>query len=136
MCLKTSVRITEEECNRILSGDVEWLQDSGKDLLIEFYQSIKTRLLRPKTIVSYKREAYVYKAGNVRITFDSDIRSGVYNTNLLDDDKKLMSVIPKGNMVLEVKYDEYFPQIISDLVQHPSVRIGAFSKYAACRMFE
>lgn len=37
--------------------------------------------------------------------------------------------------VLEVKWDEYLPDVIRDLVQTPSTRSAAFSKYAACRVY-
>lgn len=38
-------------------------------------------------------------------------------------------------LVLEVKWDEYLPAVIRDLVQVPSARTGAFSKYAFCRVY-
>lgn len=37
--------------------------------------------------------------------------------------------------VLEVKWDEYLPDVIRDLVQTPSTCSAAFSKYAACRVY-
>lgn len=45
--------------------------------------------------------------------------------------------IPAGDAgaVLEVKWDEYLPNVIRDLVQTPSTRSAAFSKYAACRVY-
>ena len=44
----------------------------------EFYGAVAARQLRPKVLVDYFREAYTYPAGNVRVTFDLDIRSGQY----------------------------------------------------------
>lgn len=40
-----------------------------------------------------------------------------------------------GEMILEVKYDEFLPEIIKQLLQMNDIRQGAFSKYGACRKF-
>ena len=58
LCQKNSVIITEEECKMLLSGEIEWLLKSGNPLLIELYSKMNNQLLRPKTVVDYKREAY------------------------------------------------------------------------------
>ena len=40
-----------------------------------------SQCLRPKTIVDYTREPFVYGPGNVRITLDYNIRTGLGNTD-------------------------------------------------------
>ena len=71
--------------------------------------------------------------GNVRITFDYDIRTGLTDTNFLDPG---CVTIPAGDapIILEVKWDAYLPSIIRDAVQTPGCRVGAFSKYAQERL--
>ncbi len=135
-CMKLSCRISKEECNKIMEGDVDWMMSSPNKLLHEFYLKIQHQHMRPKTIVSYIREPYVYVPGNVRITFDSDIQSGLYHTDFLDKDLSLLRVSKKGYMIMEVKYDEFLPEIICALIQNSSIRVGAFSKYAASRQYE
>lgn len=39
------------------------------------------------------------------------------------------------DMVLEVKYDAFLPEIIRSLIQINTLRQTAFSKYEACRRF-
>ena len=94
-----------------------------------------TQGLRPKTIVDYTREPFVFTAGNVRVTLDYNIRTGLRCTDFLNPD---CVTIPAGNapIILEVKWDEYLPDIIKDIVQLPSCRSGAFSKYATCRIYD
>ena len=66
-----------EQVKKLLSGDYEFLLDSGGPLFIETLQQIKRKGLRPKTIVRYDREAFLYAPGNVRITLDRNIRTGL-----------------------------------------------------------
>lgn len=135
LCLKKHEHITREECEKILKGDIEFLREGNRALLNEFYFKIKGDMLKPKTIVDYTREAYVYPLGNVRITFDKDIRTGVYSTDILNTDLPTIGVIDRGIIVLEVKYDEFLPEIIQDIIQTNYRRPSAISKYAACRIY-
>jgi hypothetical protein len=44
-------------------------------------------------------------------------------------------VLPAGQQLLEVKYDEYLPDFIYRSLQLHSLRQTAFSKYAICRKY-
>lgn len=90
--------------------------------------------LLPKTIVDYTREAYTFPAGNVRVTLDYDIRSGLDCTALFDAGCTTVPV-PGYPSILEVKWDEFLPDIVRDAVALRGIRTGAFSKYAACRAY-
>ena len=90
--------------------------------------------LRPKTIVDYTREPFLFAPGNVRVTLDHDIRTGMRCTDFLNPEAV---TVPAGGPygILEVKWDAFLPDVIRDLVQLPGRRAGAFSKYAACRIY-
>ena len=135
MCNKQSATITKEQAERIISGDVEWMKDTDNALLVEFYGKTGYQRLRPKTIVDYWREAYIYPFGNVRITFDSDVRTGLYATGLFDRELTTFSTGEPGVLLLEVKYNEFLPDIIRDLIQTNTRRTTAFSKYAISRVY-
>lgn len=135
LCLKDSERITKEECEKIINGDIEYLRDSNKKLFVDLYAQIKGQLLRPKTIVDYTREAYIYSIGNVRITFDKSIRTGINSTNLFDDNLPTIETINNKYIVLEVKFDEFLPQIIQDIIQVNERRATSISKYEAARIY-
>lgn len=135
LCLKDSEKITKEECEKIINGDIEFLRDSNKKLFIDLYGEIKGNLLRPKTIVDYKREAYIYPIGNVRITFDKSIRTGLNNINMFDDNLPTIETIDNKYIVLEVKFDEFLPQIIRDIIQVRERRATSISKYEAARIY-
>lgn len=135
LCGKDSAKITKEQCKKIIEGDIEFLKHSNTPLFVELYAKMKGDLLKPKTIVDYTREAYIYPTGNVRITFDKDIRTGVYSRNIFDANVPTISSIDNTFVVLEVKYDEFLPEIIQHIIQTNDRRVTAISKYAASRIY-
>ena len=94
---------------------------------------MRFQLLRPRVIVDYEREAYVYGPGNVRVTFDSHIRTGLYHNSLFAE--PFPTVPAQENLILEVKYDAFLPEIMERAVRVPGRQSCAFSKYAVCRMY-
>lgn len=136
LCLKYDARITEDECRKILKGDIDWMRRSEDDLIKEFYAKMRYQRLKPRVLVSYVREPFVYQAGNVRITFDSQIRTSLFGQEFLTKEVKDISATDTPqDMLLEVKFDNYMPGIIQDIIQMNGARQQAFSKYGACRRF-
>ncbi len=109
--------------------------ESNNLLLVELYMKMKNEFLRPKTIVDYTREAYMYSPGNVRITIDSKIKTGILSNDLFNKNLSTISTYPPGYSILEVKYDEFLPEVISDILQTNEHRSTSVSKYAACRIY-
>ena len=134
LCAKESCRLTEEEAQKIADGNLPWMMTSDRPLCRELYAKMLSQGLRPKTIVDYKREAFVFAPGNVRVTIDYDIRTGAFRTDFLNPDTL---TLPAGDcpIILEIKWDEYLPDIIKDAVTIPGRRVCAFSKYAQCRVY-
>ena len=108
-------------------------QDS-RPLLQELYTKMRTQRLRPKTIVDYTREAYVYGPGNIRVTMDYDIRTGLGSTDFLDHGSVTIP-IPGSPIILEVKWDAFLPDTIRAAVALEGRRTAPYSKYAACRAY-
>ena len=131
---KYSADLTAEEVRRLLDGDLDWMPGSGRPLVQELCCRMRDQGLRPRTIVDYTREPFIYAPGNVRVTFDYDIRTGLSSTDFLDPD---CPTIPAGDapILMEVKWDAYLPSIIRDIVQIPGRHASAFSKYAQCRIY-
>ena len=131
---KQIANLTKEETQALIDGDIEWMIKSGRALVIELYSKMKSEGLRPKTIVEYTREPFVLKNGNVRVTLDYDIRTGLRGTDFLNP---ACVMIPAGDpvIILEVKWDEYLPAIVRSAVQMKGTRSSAFSKYRVCRIY-
>jgi hypothetical protein len=131
---KFSARLSAEEAQMIVDGDIDWMLASPHPLIQELYCKMRYQGMRPKTIVDYTREPFIYRPGNVRVTFDYDIRTGLRSTDFLNPD---CVTIPAGDapILMEVKWDAFLPSIIRDIVQTPGRHATAFSKYAQCRIY-
>ena len=152
LCLKCSAPITEEECRKILSGgrssatdggrgslrngDLSFMKEHPQELVRELYAKMTCQLLRPRVLVSYTREPFIYQAGNVRITFDSDIRTSLFHQEFLTKEAAGISATDEPQDVyLEVKFDAFLPEVVQDLIRVKGIRQHAFSKYSASRRF-
>ena len=131
---KVSCDLTAGEAQRIVNGDTLWMAADKRALVVELYAKMKVQGLRPKTIVDYERIPFVYGPGNVRVTIDYNIRTGLKCTDFLN----LRCVtIPAaaGDIILEVKWDDYLPDCIRHAVQLKGRRQTAFSNYAQARIY-
>lgn len=134
LCAKESCQITAQESQQIVDGDLSWMPGSSRPLCQELYSKMRSQGLMPKTIVDYTRDPFVYGPGNVRVTIDYNIRTGVFRTDFLNSETL---TLPAGDspIILEVKWDDYLPDIIKDAVLIPGRRVCAFSKYEQCRIY-
>lgn len=132
---KYSAPLTAEEAQSIVNGSWDWMLTSERPLMQELYCKMQYQGMRPKTIVDYTREPFIYRPGNVRVTFDYNIRTGLRCTDFLNPDC-LTAPAPDAGIILEVKWDDFLPSVIRDAVQTPGRRVTAFSKYAQCRMYD
>lgn len=130
---KQTAPLSVDQAQAIIYGDIDWMASSEHTLIRELYSKMFTQGLKPKTIVDYTREPFIYPAGNVRVTIDYDIRSGLLCTDFLNEN---CATVPVTNaVIMEVKWDAFLPDVIRDAVMLKNRRDGAFSKYAACRIY-
>ena len=134
LCAKRSAVLTHAQAKALLSGDISFLLRDGRALCAELYAKMRGDGLRPKAIVQYDREAFVFAPGNVRLTIDRGVRTGLGRLDFLN--AGLLCARALDTAVLEVKYDEFLPDIVRMAVQTHGLRASACSKYAACRRFD
>ena len=132
---KNTALLTKEQALAIANGDTAWMAHSSDEVILGFFTRIRNEGLSPKVIVDYTREPFIFGPGNVRVTLDYNLRTGLTRTDFLNPDCVTMPV-KDAPAILEVKWDCFLPDIIRDAVQLDGRRSGAFSKYAACRMYE
>lgn len=136
LCVKIDAPLTAEEYRRLLQAPGPWMLAHPQPLVRELYCKMKTQQLRPRVLVSYVREPYIYPAGNVRVTFDSHIRTSLFQRDFSDGAVSDISAADTpGDIILEVKFDAFLPEVIRCLLQSEELRQQAFSKYGACRRF-
>lgn len=135
---KQSFPLTREEYDRIVAGDYDFLLERKEPLAQEVYTEMRVKGLKPKVIVDYIREAYVYPIGNVRITFDKDLCGGVITEgNMFGDHVPMMPMLDTGLMVLEIKFNHLLPDFIRGVLNTlNSPTRSAISKYVICRKYD
>lgn len=135
MTRKLSCPLDREQCRRILRSEI--LEDDVElaPLLRKFVLQQKARNLMPKVIVEYERVPYIFKLGNVRVTLDENITSSSQTKRFLDPDFRRRPVMPAGHHVLEIKYDEFLPDPVRQVLALETLQRTSFSKYYLCRTF-
>lgn len=85
-------------------------------------------------IVEYERTAFVEPVGNVRVTFDKNIGGTTEIKTFFDEYIPAVPALPAGVHILEVKYDEFLPDYIKEILEIGSLRRTSFSKYYYTRI--
>jgi hypothetical protein len=134
---KSSILISRDDCDALIAGNYSCLEGRREPLAEEIFLQMKNNLLRPRVIVDYHREAYVSPFENVRITFDKDLKAGLWLTDIFNPNAPTMSMLEPGTMVLEVKFNKYLPPFIKSVLNNVNAaQRSAVSKYVLCRKYE
>ncbi len=132
-------QMTKKQSETVNVADVEHCMregfyESDGVLSTELFVSYMKSGMRPKCIVEYDRCAFVEPVGNVRITFDMNLRGSADVERFLDYSEDFtVPVLPAGMQILEVKYDEFLPRHILQLVDINDLQRQSISKYALVR---
>ncbi|MBQ6701346.1 MAG: polyphosphate polymerase domain-containing protein [Clostridia bacterium] len=129
---KTSIRIDHNTFNKILVNDFRPLSDINNDLARTVFALNREKQLKPSVVVDYVREAYTHPLSNTRITFDKELACGINTNDFFDEDYKSGYIFPHNEVILEVKFDEYLPTMIRQMLSI-GYRPLAASKYMLCR---
>ena len=115
--------------------DYDVLNGKDDELAKELYCLMKTKLYRPVCIVEYDRIAYAHPTNDIRITFDSNIRSNEGNFSIFDSKLQCYPVYPSQNTVMEVKYNGFLLSYIKEAINSLDCHEKAVSKYCMARKF-
>lgn len=132
---KTSCPLSREQAEQLIQGKPLQLTEELPPLLKKFTLEMRTRGLRPVVIVEYERIPYVYKNGNVRVTFDTQIASSPNAADFFADTLPKRPVMPAGRHLMEVKFDEYLPDFLYRNLNLNQLQQTTFSKYYLCRKY-
>ena len=135
---KRSQTIPRLLCEQIIAGDPSGLETTRSGLLNDVFREMTLNLLRPAVIVDYVREAYLHPAEEVRITFDKQLRTGLWSHDLFNQALPTIPPFDNGEIILEVKYNQFLPPYIRDILNTycQGALNSAISKYTWCRRFE
>jgi len=127
--------ISKEEAEQVCLGNYTVLLGKNNPVLNEIYTTFVTKLYKPKVIVEYNRVAYVLPVSNIRVTFDQGLRSNINHLDLFSSVKDMMPVILEGKQILEIKYDNFFPGYLKNVLSSINSERMAISKYTLARRF-
>ncbi len=131
---KRSCNLTRDEYNEIADNGTG-LCFGDRAPLNELLLKMRGTRMMPKIVIAYERTAFVHPTGNVRITFDRNIMASPDCESFFDERiSGLIPILPRGMHVLEVKYDEFLPDMIAKQLEIGKLRQTAFSKYYLGRL--
>src|SRR5574344_1640622 len=130
---KKNALLTEDEFMSILGGDCGFLSQERFDDTAgaDFYAASTAALLKPSVAVDYVREAFTCREGNVRITFDMNLRTAL-DPDILHN-PRYIDVFPRSTIILEVKYDTFIPSYIEGLLGGMPLIRESVSKFVYCQ---
>ncbi|MCR4754447.1 MAG: polyphosphate polymerase domain-containing protein [Lachnospiraceae bacterium] len=139
---KDAVTLSKREALRLIDRDDRLWSDIESDpennreiyLIKKLCAEMQYRRMQPVVLIEYERTAYTYTVGNVRITFDRSIGASKNYYSLWDKNALMIPVMPTGQLILEIKYDELLPDHIRQIVDIGSLNKTAYSKYYYGRM--
>ncbi len=131
---KTSVRLAKEEAKELIGGNSDVLLSIDTPGARSMYFDFKRKYLRPVVVIDYVREAYTLPFNNIRITFDKTLRYATHNLNLFDEHLETIPLQGEDIIILEIKFDNFLPPMIRDMLPLQSATSSAISKYTQSRI--
>ena len=127
---KDKDKLTKEEVENFIKG-IENVGD--KPVVNELERVIKTRFYKPVIIIDYQRRAFTYPINDVRITLDYNISCSYQIEKFFDNDVNSIPLMEKNTAILEVKYNDFLPDVIKQIINIKNLEVTSFSKYSLGR---
>ncbi len=129
---KLAASLTRGQFYDIIQGNYEFLLKSSDNLLKMFYHECVTNYMRPRVVVDYNREPFTFEGGDVRITFDMNVRAGLSGFDIFDSEMPTMETLDPGMLIFEVKFTEFLPNVIQRILPIGAADHLALSKFILC----
>ena len=130
---KRSLRLCREDAEALVAGRYSVLFRYEEPFAAECYGLLHRRCYIPKTIVEYRRKAYIARENKIRITLDTAILATESCMDLFSPKLNMYPVIDAFNGVLEVKFNGFLLSYIKDLLQMADRSELSVSKYCLAR---
>lgn len=115
--MKAFTPITADQYQKIIDHDIIWMDESGDELLRQFYERLTVQDFVTKNVIDNDRIALVcHYNNNVRICVDLNIRTTNRSDNFLSKDMISMPLDGSRTLVLKVKYENQLPEPIFSIV--------------------
>lgn len=130
---KRSMKIGREDGEALCRGSYSCLLKYDNPFAGECYGLMNMLCYRPKSIVEYRRKAYVANENKTRITFDFNIQATESDMRLFAGDLNMSPVFDPYLTVLEVKYNGFLLSYIKQVISTEGKLPVSVSKYCLSR---
>ena len=130
---KRSLKVKREDAEELAKGRYSCLLGYEEAFAKECYGLLNLYCYRPKSIVEYRRKAYIANENETRITFDTDIRATESDFRIFSPALNLNPVFDAYLAVLEVKYNGFLLSYIKQMVNLEGKSSTSVSKYSLSR---
>lgn len=131
--LKRSLRITREDAKKLIQGRYDVLLKYPEPFAAECFGVMQMYAYRPKSVIEYRRKAFIAKENRIRLTFDHHIISSESNVDLFAENLGMNSVWDPYLVVFEVKYNGFLLSYIRDAINYCEKSETSVSKYCLGR---
>jgi len=130
---KRSLRVSREDARRLCRGDYGPLLKYHEPFAAECYGMMRCKCYQPKTVVEYRRRAFLARENHIRITLDSHITATEAHWDVFAPDLARVPVLDPFNLILEIKYTGFLLSYIKELAGTANRSELAQSKYCLAR---
>lgn len=130
---KRSLRLSRQDAEELTEGRYSCLLRYEDSFAQECYGLMNVMHYRPKSIVEYRRKAYVASENKTRITLDFDIRATESDFRIFSPNLNMYPVLDAYLAVLEVKYSGFMLSYIKDIISREGKSPVSVSKYSLSR---
>lgn len=114
---KKCIKLTKEECDKILNGELEWMKEHKEKVLAEFYLQLVLNHLSPGFMTEYKRERIRSKKEK-SITFSKSVRRAVgTKSSLFEDPEIFISCLDEKKVQTTYRKTANLPDVIINMLQ-------------------
>ncbi len=131
---KETVIVKKSDAKKFINGNYEVLLNYNNDILNKIYLAFKRDSYRPIVIIDYFRTAFFHDMNNIRITFDQKLSCNEFEADIFKNIKK-KPILSNEKIILEIKYNNFIPNFILDVIQFNNFEKCAISKYCMSRSF-
>lgn len=131
--IKESINLNYEEASKLINGEYSFL-NLKNELSCRIYLKMIMHVYKPKILIDYTRNAYVSNLNNIRVTFDYDFSSSLTFDNFFDMNYSSNRLSDDSMGLLEIKYTDFLPTYIKDILVKFDISPTSNSKYSIGRL--
>lgn len=130
---KRSLRMSREDAIHLAHREYGVLLKYEDSFAGECYSMLNMYGYVPKSIVEYRRKAFIAKENKIRITFDHHITATESSADIFSPNLLQNPMLDPYLVVLEVKYNGFLLSYIKDMLQEVNSSETSVSKYCLSR---